>query len=218
LFLALVQERISEGDRGGHRIAHSQSVDAPVLKENVGLEASDVATSVVHGEEETTGQLGEPRCGAERLVQRAHQCGQVAWAVEAGERAGHDIANPLVTLRRPQSRCVQAGAEFDTDICGEPTQLYVAPRRQLDPPVAQRDGGITQGGDPRRGQKAPDQANTGESAVNGRSEPQHARAGVLPHADLVLRGGHARDATTGVCEACPAQTEVQLGSRARKPV
>jgi hypothetical protein len=113
---------------------------------------------------------------------------------------------------------VQACAEFDTGVCGEPTQLHVAPRRQFDPSVAQRDGGITQGGDPLRGQKSPDQANTGQSAVYGRSEPQHARAGVLAHAGLVLRGGHARDATTGVCEACAAQTQVQLGSRARKPV
>src|SRR5262249_55719686 len=127
LLLALVEERISEGDRGGHRIGHSQSVDAPVLKENVRLESSDVASTVVDGEEETTGELSDPWCRAERLVQRPYQSGQVGCPVEPGERTGHDIANPLVTLRRPESSCVQARAEFDSHVRLKPTQLHVAP-------------------------------------------------------------------------------------------
>ena len=88
---------------------------------------SDVPTSVVDGEEETTGEPSEPRCRAQRVVQRAHQCRQVARAVEPGERTGDDIANPLMTVGRPESSCVQAGAEFAAYVRGKPTQLHVAP-------------------------------------------------------------------------------------------
>ncbi|SCE83089.1 hypothetical protein GA0115257_10329 [Streptomyces sp. LcepLS] len=203
----------ARGVVGGHDEArtadgHQRLVPRQGAHRYVSPQRGHVAPAVVEREEEPPGESGGPRAAAQPGVERAQPGahGPHPVAVEPGERRGDDVADAFVGGRGQQARLRQGPAERVPGGGVEAAQLHVAPRGQVQVPVAVPQGQRAQGLPPPRVEHPAGYPHPREAAVVGEVQAQRtgtgvttapggARRGRRRHGGARKRGGHGGEHT-----------------------
>lgn len=174
---------------------HGDRVPVQRQQADVTTQPRNVPTPVVHGEQEASGQFGQPRSGADPPVQLTHDARnrQPPGVVQTGTGTGHYVPHPLVGQRGKQSHL----AEPPSELLGRPdsAQLEIRPRRELDRRVPQLLRGRDQHSELLGAQHPTRNADPRETAVGGGVDLERTRTGVRPVTFGNETLGHSDDAT-----------------------
>jgi hypothetical protein len=152
---------------------HAAAADPDVAGAKAGA-----AAAVVDREQEPSRQGGHGGVGQQAAVKGVNQRPELRTTAEAGQRAGGDVAGPVMGRRGQQPLGGGLPAQRAGVAGPHPAELDVPAGGEVDPAVPEATGQPGDGAQARGGDVAARQPHAGHLAVAGLVQVQDARAGV----------------------------------------